>query len=318
MWSLALPAADQATGERYVTDRSEQGELADALRIASLRADPALSRFDPLPRLICHDDFSRGHCGWSQLVGNYEGDLDSMLPGYAQHTSAMLSTLAHWEAGSHGGYDSSYALKIATRPRPGAQNVAIKRLTFRKRGPIRFELYFTFKPEAAELKLSETDVRAVGFLFDLQGGDQDQGAERVMPHLRFLNAEDGKHLQKWQFKRQTTPFKPLGTEDKTRSHYHLSPEGWEDLPGGAQRLCYNEIPTKVNWSYLRFDFDLASMTALALQCNDRVFDMSSFDSMRMPAMKNLWCMLNFALFAETDSAKRAFLYVSSVCISGDF
>jgi hypothetical protein len=74
----------------------------------------------------------------------------------------------------------------------------------------------------------------------------------------------------------------------------------------------------VNWSYLRFDFDLESMQALGLQCNDRSFDMSGFDSIRIPAMKNLWCMLNFCLFAETDVAKRAFLYVDSICISGDF
>lgn len=301
-----------------VSDKSVQADPAEALRTALLRADPSLSRFDPLPRIICHDEFRRGYCGWSQLVGNYEDDLDTMLPGYAQHTGAMLSTLGHWDAGSHGGVGSSYALKIATRPRPGAQNVALKRLTFRKRGPIRFEIYFTFKPEATELTLGETDVRSVGFLFDLQGGDRDAGAERVMPHLRFLNALGGEHLQKWQFKRRTTEFKAIGTSDKTLSHYHLAPEGWEDLPGGTQRLCYNEIATKVNWSYLRFDFDLAEMKALSFQCNDREFDLSEFESIRMPAMKNLWCMLNFCLFAETDVAKRAFLYVDSVCISGDF
>jgi hypothetical protein len=293
-------------------------DITESMRRAMLHSHPALSRFDPLPRIISFDDFSRGYCGWSQLVGNYEDDLDSMLPGYAQHSSAMLSTLSHWDAGSHGGMDSSYALKIATRPKPGARNVAIKRHTFRKRGPIRFELYFTFKPEANELKLSETDVRSVGFLFDLQGGDRDVDGERVMPHVRFLNAADGKHLQKWQYKRETPQLNPIGRDGKTVSHYHLAPEGWLDLPDGDQRLCYNEIPTKVNWSYLRFDFDLESMQALGLQCNDRNFDLAGFDSIRVPAMKNLWCMLNFCLFAETDVAKRAFLYVDSICISGDF
>ena len=296
----------------------ENKALAEAMRIAQQRADPRLSSFDPLSRIISHDEFSTGHCGWSQLVGNYEDDLDTMLPGYAQHTSAMLSTLGHWDAGSHGGMGSSYALKIATRPRKGAQNVVIKRHTFRERGHIRFEAYFTFKPEANELKLSETDVRSVGFLFDLQTGDRDAGGERVMPHLRFLNALDGEHLQKWQFKRRTSGFKPIGDTEKTLSHYHLSPDDWEDLPDGDQRLCYNEIPTKVNWTYLRFDFDLEEMKALAFQCNDRHFDVSGFDSIHMPAMKNLWCMLNFCLFAETDTDKRAFLYVDSVCVSGDF
>lgn len=300
------------------SESSQSAAMTEAMRLALVRADPALSRFDPLPRILSFDDFSRGHCGWSQLIGNYEDDLDTMLPGYAQHTSAMLSTLGHWDAGSHGGMDSSYALKVATRPIPGARNVAIKRHTFRHRGPVRFEMYFTFKPEANDLKLSETDVRSVGFLFDLQGGDVDADSERVMPHLRFLNALDGEHLQKWQYKRETTDIVPIGTENKTISHYHLAPEGWLDVPGGGQRLCYNEVPTKVNWTYLCFDFDLASMKALGLRCNDRTFDLSGFDSIRIPAMKNLWCMLNFCLFAETDVAKRAFLYVDSVCISGDF
>ena len=298
-------------------DTPAQADLTRALRRALLDVDPGLSRFDPLPRIISHDDFARGHCGWSQLVGNYEDTLDTMLPGYAQHTSAMLSTLAHWDAGSHGGVDSSYALKIATRPVPGARNVAIKRLAMRARGPLRFEMYFTFKPEAVALKLGETDLRAVGFLFDLQGGDRDGDVERVMPHMRFLNATDGEHRQKWQFKAATSPFQPVGSP-QTLSHYHLAPEGWEDLPGGNPRLCYNEIATKVNWTYLRYDFDLETMRATGFQCNDRHFDVSGAEAMRMPAMKNLWCMLNFALFAETDTARRAFLYVDSVCISGDF
>lgn len=290
----------------------------DDFRRAIREADPQLSRFDPLPRIICLDDFDRGMCGWTQLVGNYEDSLDAMLPGYAQHSHAMLSTLPNWDFGSHGGVDGSYALKIATRPKKGAQNVAIKRLTFRRAGPIRLEAYFTFKPEATDLQLSETDIRSFGFLYDLQIGDTSGPGDRVMPHLRFLNAQDGKHLQKWQFKRRTTPIKPIGNAGKTITHYHLAPDDWEDLPGGEQRLCYNEIPTKVNWHYLRFDFDLASMQATRFQVNDRVFAMDGFDCIRIPAMKNLWCMLNLAFFAETDTDKRAFTYLDSVCLSGEF
>jgi hypothetical protein len=289
-------------------------DLTQAMRLA----DPSLSRFDPLPRIIAFDDFDRGFCGWTQLVGNYEHTLDVMLPGYAQHTQPMLSTLSTWDFGSHGAFDGSYALKVATRPRKGAQNVAVKRLTFRKRGPIRLEFYFTFKPEANELRLSETDVRSFCFFYDLQSGDSDGDAWRIMPHLRFLNAENGEHLQKWQFKRETTPLKALGTENKTLTHYHLAPEGWEDLPGGQQKLCYNEIPTKINWHYVCFDFDLAAMQATGFRCNDRVFDVSAFEPIRIQAMRNLWCMLNIGFLAETDTDKRAFAYVDSVCLSGDF
>ena len=179
----------------------------DMLRAMRL-ADPRLSRFDPLRRIISFDDFDRGFCGWTQLVGNYEDSLDAMLPGYAQHSQAMLSTLGTWDFGSHGSADGSYALKLASRARRGAQNVTIKRLTFRERSPIRVEFYFTFKPEASEMKLLETDVRSIGLLYDLQGGDQDADNDRVMPHLRFLNALDGEHVQKWQFKRRTADFRP--------------------------------------------------------------------------------------------------------------
>src|SRR5688572_18085440 len=121
---------------------------SDELRRAIQMADPKLSRFDPLPRIIAFDDFDRGFCGWTQLVGNYEHRLDSMLPGYAQHSQPMLSTLPTCDFGSHGSFDGTYALKVATKPKAGGQTVAIKRLTFRRRGPIRIEFYFTFKPEA--------------------------------------------------------------------------------------------------------------------------------------------------------------------------
>lgn len=286
--------------------------------VSSLRrADPALSRYDPLSRIITCDDFDRGFCGWTQLVGNYEHTLDVMLPGYAQHTQPMLSNLANWDSGTHGSFDGTYALKVQTRPHRGAQNVAIKRLTFRDLARLRLEFHFTFKPEANELRLSETDVRSVGFLYDLQHGDAHAGALRVMPHVRFLNARDGEHVQAWQTKPETTPFKPLGNEGKTMTHYHLAPEGWVDVPNGHQKLCYNEIPTKVNWHYVRFDFDLATMRAIDLRCNDRVFDMAQQKPIEIPAMRNLWCMLNIAFFAETDVNKRAFLYVDGVCLSGD-
>ena len=283
---------------------------------ASQIANPSLSRFEPMKRIICFDDFDRGFCGWTQLVGNYEHTLDSMLPSYAQHTQPMLSNVSHWDAGSHGGVDGNYALKIATRPRRAARNTAIKRLTFRQLCRLRLEFYFTFKPEATEMVLSETDIRSVGFLYDLQNGDA--GGARVMPHLRFLNAESGRHAQHWQFKDQTTPFKTLGTQGKTMTHDHLAPDGWQDLPGGEQKLCYNEVPTKINWHYLRFDFDLRTMRSVEMQCNDRVFDLREAGPIVIPAMRNLWCMLNIVLFVETDVDKRAFLYIDSVCLSGDF
>ena len=293
--------------------------MNDDLRLALLRADPRLSRFDPLPRIIAYDDFDQGPQGWTPLIGNYEDTLNSLLPEYRDLRGPMISNVTVWDTGTDGSIHGNYALKLATRPKAGGLAVAIKRLTFRQLGPVRLEAYFTFKPEASELRLSETDVRAFGFLFDLQDIDNgDRPPERVMPHIRYLNALNGEHVGKWQYKAKREDFANIGGSGKTKSHFHLAPEGWEDIPGGEQLLCYNEIATKQNWYYFRLDFDLSTWEFSRLQCNNRVFDISSIAPMRMPAMANLWCMLNSVFFVETDCDKRSFLYLDSVLLSGDW
>ena len=278
-----------------------------------VHSDPRLSRFDPLARVLYFDDFDTGMNGWTCLVGNYEDSLDTMTRSYARHTQPMLSQITHWDSGTHGSFDGTYALKIATRPVPGERNTAIKRITFRRASQIRVETYFAFKPEANELKLSDRDVRSVGLLFDLQDGKQ-----RVMPHLRYLNTLEGERRHQWQFKQRSTPFRPIGGRRETVTHDHLSPNDWEDIAGAKQDLCYNEIPTKINWHYLRFDFDLERMCWLGFQCNDQVFDCAAVESIKMPAMPNLSCMLNLAFFCESNTAKRSFFYLDSVLLSGEF
>ena len=281
----------------------------DDMRRAIREADPQLSRFDPLRRIICLDDFDRGMCGWTQLVGNYEITLDQMLPSYAQHTHAQLSTLPNWDFGSHGGVDGSYALKLATRAKRGAQNVTLKRLTFRKAGPIRMECYFTFKPEASELQLMETDVRSFGFLYDLQVGDQHgAGGQRVMPHLRFLNAEDGKHLQKWQFNARPP------TSCRSHCRQALSRADRLGGPAGREQRLLQRDPDQDQLALPALIFDLATMKATDFQVNDRSFDMSTYDPIRIPAMKNLWHAQPCA--RRDRHRQRAFAYLDSVCLSG--
>lgn len=275
--------------------------------------DPKLSRFNPLSRIVCFDDFDRGLHGWTGLIGNYEKTLDAMLPQYRDLRPPMLSNSSMWDTGSAGSWDGTYAMKLATRPSAGSLGVAVKRLTWRFAGPIRLEAYVTFKPEASELELSELDVRAFGFLFDLQNSEN-----RVMPHLRYLNAQDGGQVAQWQFKREREPLNEIGGSGKTQSHFHLAPTGWENFPDEQQLLCYNEIATKQNWHYMCVDIDLASMAFTGFRFNDRVYDVSQIGPMSMPAMANLWGMLNMVFFVETDCDKRAFLYVDSVLISGEW
>ncbi|HCR17426.1 MAG TPA: hypothetical protein DIU35_08075 [Candidatus Latescibacteria bacterium] len=272
-----------------------------------------LSKFDPLPRIILYDNFDNGLEGWTGLIGNYEDTLDSVLPGYRDLRPPMLSNATMWDTGSAGALDGVYSMKLATRPEDGGMGVGIKRVTWRHAGPIQFEAYVTFKPEASELRLSELDVRAFGVLFDLQNEK-----ERVMPHLRYLNALEGEPVGRWQYKKDRVSLETIGGTGKTQSHFHLSSDGWLDLPAEPQALCYNEISTKQNWHYIRIGFDLASMTYTSFQCNDREYDVSNISPMVMPAMANLWCMLNVAFWIETDLDKRAFLFVDSVTLSGDW
>ena len=120
------------------------------------------------------------------------------------------------------------------------------------------------------------------------------------------------------FSRKRESLEEIGGSGKTKSHFHLAGDGWENLPGERQLLCYNEIATKQNWHYMRMTFDLKDMRFAGFQLNDRTYDVSGMAPMVMPAMANLWCMLNLVFFVETDIDKRAFLSVDSVLLSGDF
>jgi len=280
------------------------------------QTDPRLNKFDPLARIIFYDDFDEGIRGWSELIGNYEHTLDSMLPEYSDMRPPMLSNLTMWDTGTAGSMEGDYALKVASRAREGSLATSIKRVTFRRRGQIQLECYFTFKPEASELRLSVNDVRAFGVLFDLQDGMNPE--YRWMPHLRYLNAEGDQMINRWQMKSATRAFSKIGDSGETVSHFHLGPEHWEYVDAPVQTLAYNEIATKMNWHYLRINVDLAERRFLGFQCNDLIYDGDPLKYISIPAMPNLNCMLNTAFWVETNRDKRAFLYVDSVLLSGEF
>lgn len=281
------------------------------LQRAILRADTRLSKYDPLSRILFFDDFSKALSGWNMLLGNYTESLTRRHPGFVGFVAPMISNVTHWDGGSHGALDGSYALKLATRAKRGAQTVALKRLTFPKACELQMECYFTFKPEANEAKLSELDVRSFGFAFDFQDSER-----RVLPQFRYLNALEGKPVHKWQYKEETIPFLDVG--EKTVTVYHYGEESWKDVPNGGQLLCYNELPTKINWHYLRVGFDLRTMRYTRLQCNDHEFEVAGLTGITNPAMPNLSNLLNVIPFVETDEDKRAFLYLDSVLLSGDW
>ena len=274
-----------------------------------------LSRFDPLDRILFADDFDTGLNGWTLVMGNYEDSLDSMLEPYKGWRPPMLSNLTVWDTGTTGSFNGNYAMKLATTAKPEGMSYAIKRLTRRATGRLRAEYYFSFKPEPAELKLADTDVRCVAFGFDLQDGDRTSGARRVQPIVRYLNSHEGNRQQKWQFKRFLDEFYPIGGSGETVSFFPYGQTGWEDIPGGDQRLCYNEIATKINWHYLALDVDLGTMSMQQLRCNDRTFDLSALKAIEVKAMPNLWCMLQPFVYTQADTNRRAFFYIDSAVLS---
>ncbi|HLU34867.1 MAG TPA: DUF6772 family protein, partial [Thermomicrobiales bacterium] len=83
--------------------------------------------------------------------------------------------------------------------------------------------------------------------------------------------------------------------------------------------CYNEVPTKVNWHYLRWLIDTSTRSNIELQVNDRVYDMRDipvppYDE-PYGSLENL---LNFYVSVRTHTNVRNFLYLDSVLISVDW
>ena len=87
----------------------------DSMRKALVAADPRLSRYNPLPRILFFDDFDEGINGWTELIGNHDGDPNKIRPIVGDMRPAQLSNLSFWDVGTHGTVDGNYALKLATR-----------------------------------------------------------------------------------------------------------------------------------------------------------------------------------------------------------
>ncbi len=328
-------------------DNRELAEaLAEAVRVGTIRANPRLSRYNPLSRILFHDDFDDGLSGWTEQVGNYRGSLDTGGGVYSSLQfdlrPPMLSTLTMWDSGTVGSIDGSYAMKLATRPEVGHIAKPNKRITLGGGGLLQFEMWFVFKPEAVSSELSvgtegfyanrselgvtwartEQDdqpletVHSFGISMDIQDTEQ-----RWWPAIRFLNADNGQLVEKWQWGAGGV------------RHPYL--DGWIDIEDGHQPLCYNEIPTKHNWHYLRFLVDLSNRTYVEMQCNERTYDLrgkryeyrnvhpeeeqfTPYMDRESPVIPRCWGMLNTGPFLQTGADRRSFLYVDSIVLSAEW
>lgn len=306
-----------------------------------------LSRFNPLATILAYDDFDRGLNGWTELTGNYRQDSVAVVPGHQPFMDLrppMLSSATFPNVGTHGSMNGIYSLKVATRARaaraeepivPGGLAQCLKRLTWQHLGLVQFEMWFAYKPEADRAGIGEDEFRAFGVLWDLQ-----DDRHRYFPAVRYLNAANGVMKQKWQFAqaRAVSDQEWAGnlvtsiSEDRGsavgakrgidpqwfgRRYADGSTDGFQDVPIGEQKLCYNETFDKINWHYLRFLVDTIRREYVELQCNERTYDLRGIQPTLADAYPRIWSLLNLALWVEADTDRRCFLFVDSTVISTD-
>lgn len=310
-----------------------EDEMERAFTRALRSSDTTLSRFNPLSRILFVNDFDNGTNGWCELSGNHDNNLDNLRTKARDLRPPQLSSMSFFDTGTHGSIDGTYAMKLATRPMPGHMSQAIKRFTYARRGAVQFEMYFTFKAETV-LKPAgadtgnwdgNQDVSASSFGDFTLSNDVGEGedGERYHCALRYMNSDHtGKLVQKWYYKtsvQPTTKMERNGTAPSPVDYHVVNPEDWAEVPGGHQPLCYNEIPTKANWHYLRWVFDTETRRNRELQVNDLTLDLRDIP---VPLYDHpYWgCerLLNFCLDVRTHTNVRNFLWVDSAVVSVDW
>ena len=323
-----------------MTTTAPDPALTAALTAALRGSDPRLSKFNPLPRILTHDDFDSGTHGWTELIGNFngQGDLDTVDDHMRDFRPPQLSSCTFFDTGTHGAMSGTYALKLATRPYPGHTATAIRRLTMSGRGPLQIEAYFTYKAEATlggdadgaggadsfggitwdgNLHPSEAQFGCFTVATDLCS----DGGLRYHTVARYQNTDVDNNLQRrWVYPSVPEPTPREHLEGKAKLAYGAdftapNPEDWHQF-GEPQEMCFNEVPTKVNWHYLRWLVDTEERRNIELQVNDRLYDMSDIPVPpyleRYDSLENL---LNFYFSVRTHSGVRNFLYLDSVVIS---
>jgi hypothetical protein len=323
-FNLSLPAAGAWATEPATAAQptSRTGTAPPTL------SDPRLGKFNPLRRILFYDDFDDGINGWAELVANHVGDLDQLRPVLRDMRPAQLSSCTFFDIGTHGSLDGTYALKLATRPRPFHTAAAVKRLTFPKPALVQVEMFFTFKPEQTFGARPDSEFDGNASPSELDFGDftisndicEGESGPRYMCALRYWNTDlAGKPVQKWSYKTSlhtTTKMDRQGLGEQTQDFHVRKVDDWADIPGGRQVLCFNETATKVNWHYLRWQFDLRTRRNVLIQVNDLQLDLRQIP---VPAYdhgyKALNHLFNFVIDVRTHKPVRNFLFIDSVLTS---
>lgn len=302
--------------------------------------DAGLSKYQPLKKIICYDDFDKGLNGWMDLHPNYVGEnFNTLRFSHVDKTQwgpIMLSSASFRFAGTHGSMDGTFSMKLSTRPIagpyteapvPGSLSHGIKRLTTHLPNGLRqFEMWYAYTPEQDRQGLSEQAMRAFGVFFDIQ--DEEH---RYFAGVRYVNAVDGEMVRKWQIF-QAKDVSDLewayGVENDWCKHgidamwygkrrKDGSTDGFEWIEDGYQDLCYNESDDKINWSYLKLVVDTKKREYVEFQSGNKTFDLRGIKPTLTAPYARIKGLFNPSVWVENDTDRRVFLYVDSIIISGE-
>jgi len=311
---------------------------AERFRDGLRHADPRLSKYQPLERILAFDDFNTGTNGWVELSSNYDGNgsYESLDPQFIDMRPPQLSNANFFDVGTHGAMSGIYSLKLQTRPTAGHTAVAIKRLTMPGRGPVQIEAWLCFKAQATlsggsdtfgditfnhNQHPSEAQFGAFTVATDICG----DGGIRYHNVMRFQNTDaEHRRIRQWMYPVVPEPTPHEGSAEERAVYSPLTdftapnPEDWHPI-GGEQDTCYNEVPTKTNWHYLRFLMDTRTRQNIELQFNDNIIDLRDVPVPTYPTpWKSLDNLLNFYFSVRTLTNTRNLLFLDSVVISADW
>ena len=302
-----------------------------------IAAPIGMSKYKPLPHVMCYDDFDNGLNGWMDLRCNLvEPGFRPRKSIYKQMRSAptCLSAAAFGWAGTHGSMDGLYSLKLSTRPvadryenmpAPGASSMAIKRLTFqRPLDLVQYETWFSYTVEQDRFGHGEKDFRAFSFCMDIQ-----DGVHRYVPGIRYVNSVNSQLTKRWQYSRSIAKNDEEWGYDSKGEWFangidpqwfgKRRPDGSTDsfqwLGDEKHELCYNETDDKINWIYFRLLFDLAKREYVEMECQGKVFNMRGLAPTLARRYENIDMLINPFVNIENDTNRRVYLYMDSFCLS---
>lgn len=295
-------------------------------------AEAFLSRFHPLERVMSVDTFDSGQHGWAAYFPDYDGweDYEGRYP-YVEPLKQILdrtlggtiadrvdrkfpigpraiprlsATASSPATGSRA--TGSYALRVTTLSRAGAQAVAKKRLNSPWNARFRLETYFAFEPSAHS-------VRAISLSHDVHDPYRirETGGEprRWWPGVRYLCADaEGNPVGQWQALLRGS----WGTMDGP----------WTLLDGGRQEVAATPPSDQLRWHYLRFTFDLSCYRYVDFRCDDKEIDVDGLTHVFDPPLEGWRASTDkahglvfptFGIQANADT--RCSLYLDSIVIS---